>query len=460
MRKILTAVAFLAVFVGIVGAVEARYREVDAVIFNPVTDGGRYLTIHESSSLPQWRFNAGFMLDYARQPLEIRNILGRRPVVDDLLMANIGGALGFTDWFEAGVNVPVVGYETWADPDAIAVRKETKFGLGDVRLELKFRILDIERYHFGIAVVPYVTFPTVLPSLASKSTADLVTYPSGWINGKFAANEDFTEGGKLVFEGEIGNRVWLALNAGYQQLRKRQYYAPNSDAWVDDVFTFGLGAHFRINDAWKVVGELYGETVAKPFSNAFQSQRQTPMEGVLAVKFQPQNPPEIRGLTFTAGGGRGLISAGVGSPDLRVFFGVNFRKPRIVELPPPPPPAEVEAKVTEKIIITQKIHFEFNKSNIRPISFPILDDVVELLNKNPSIKKVEVGGHCDWIGSDAYNQRLSEARSRAVVKYLTDKGIAADRLMAKGYGESVPIADNNTTEGRAKNRRVEFTVLE
>jgi outer membrane protein OmpA-like peptidoglycan-associated protein len=329
-------------------------------------------------------------------------------------------------------------------------------GLGDLRLEMKFRLLDIERYHVGVAVVPYGTFPTVTSNLQSKSDA---TYYNGWTTGKFASNEQYSGGIKAVVEGEIKNRVWLSLNAGYQLLKRRQYFN-NTYCVIDDLLLLGGAGHVRITDSWRAILELYTETVAKPFSNAFQHQRQTPTEVVGAIRYQPQGIPEIRGLTFTLGAGRGIISKGVGAPDFRVFAGVNFRKPKIVELPPPPPPAEVEAKVTERIIITQKIHFEFNKANIRPISFPILDDVVELLKKNPQIKKIEIGGHCDWIGGDEYNLRLSQKRAEAVVKYLVSKGIDPSRLVAKGYGEGNPIADNNTTEGRAKNRRVEFTVLE
>jgi len=433
----------------------ARYREVDAIIFNPVTDGGKYLTVHESSTLPQWRFNAGFMMDYARKPLKVVNINGTQPIVDDLLIGNINGAIGFTDWFEAGINIPVVAWERWANPDALTGGLGTYRGLGDVRLEMKFRLLDIERYHFGIAIVPFATFPTVTSGLQSKQTT-AATSTAGWYNGKFASNEDFSGGGKLVLEGEIANRVWLAMNGGYQLLKYRQYFT-NPDAYIDDVITLGGAAHVRITDSWRAIVEMYAETVAK---NAFQSRRQSPTEVVGAVRYQPQGIPEIRGLTFTVGAGRGILSQGVGSPDIRVFAGVNFRKPRIVELPPPPPPAEVEAKVTERIIITQKIHFEFNKSNIRPISYPILDDVVELLKRNPQITKIEIGGHCDWIGGDEYNLRLSQKRAEAVVSYLVSKGVDRSRLIAKGYGEAQPIADNNTTEGRAKNRRVEFTVLE
>jgi outer membrane protein OmpA-like peptidoglycan-associated protein len=457
MRKNITLFTAFTVILLSSYTAQARYREVDTIIFNPVTDGGKYLTVHESSTLPQWRFNFGVIGDYSREPLEIRDVNGRRPVVDDMLITNVSGAIGFTDWFQAGVNVPIIAWETWADPDTVVAVKEKEFGLGDIRLEAKFRLLDIERYHIGLAVVPFMTFPSISSGLLSTQDATLTT---GWRNGKFASNETFTGGGKFVVEGEIKNRVWLAINAGYQVMKFRHYYTPNTDAWVDDTLLLGGAMHLRMHDAWRLIMEMYTETVAEPFSNMFQSQRQTPTEVVAAVRFQPQNPPEIRGLSFTVGGGRGLVSKGIGSPDLRVFAGIGFRKPKIVELPPPPPPAEVEAIVTEKIIITQKIHFEFNKSNIRPISFPILDDVVELLSKNPSIKKVEVGGHCDWIGGDAYNLRLSQKRAQSVVNYLTSKGIDSSRVSAKGFGESMPIADNNTTEGRAKNRRVEFTVLE
>jgi outer membrane protein OmpA-like peptidoglycan-associated protein len=70
--------------------------------------------------------------------------------------------------------------------------------------------------------------------------------------------------------------------------------------------------------------------------------------------------------------------------------------------------------------------------------------------------KVEIAGHTDWTGSDAYNLKLSNARADAVMQYLISKGVKADNLTARGYGETQPIADNNTDEGRAKNRRVEL----
>jgi outer membrane protein OmpA-like peptidoglycan-associated protein len=99
--------------------------------------------------------------------------------------------------------------------------------------------------------------------------------------------------------------------------------------------------------------------------------------------------------------------------------------------------------------------FDFNKSTLQPASDGVLQEVADLLAKDATLK-VEVQGHTDNVGGDAYNQTLSEARAKAVVDWLTRHGVAAARLSAHGYGKTKPVADNNTDDGRAKNRRVEI----
>jgi outer membrane protein OmpA-like peptidoglycan-associated protein len=112
-----------------------------------------------------------------------------------------------------------------------------------------------------------------------------------------------------------------------------------------------------------------------------------------------------------------------------------------------------------EVKIAQQIHFEYNKDKIRPESFPILDAVVEILNKNPDVK-LEVQGHTDNRGSASYNKDLSNRRSASVRKYLAGKGIASDRLTSAGYGFDRPIVDNSTEQNRALNRRVQFVRTE
>ena len=99
--------------------------------------------------------------------------------------------------------------------------------------------------------------------------------------------------------------------------------------------------------------------------------------------------------------------------------------------------------------------FDFNKATLQPESDGPLQQVATLMTANPSLK-IEVQGHTDNVGTDAYNQGLSEARAKSVMAWLTQHGVAAGRMTAKGYGKSMPVADNNTDEGRMKNRRVEI----
>ena len=114
---------------------------------------------------------------------------------------------------------------------------------------------------------------------------------------------------------------------------------------------------------------------------------------------------------------------------------------------------------TTKIELKQTVFFDFNKATIKSVSFLLLDDVAQAMKDNPTIK-VEIGGHTDSVGDDNFNLKLSQKRAESVQTYLIKKGIASNRMVPKGFGENVPIADNRTDGGRAQNRRVEFLITE
>jgi OOP family OmpA-OmpF porin len=99
--------------------------------------------------------------------------------------------------------------------------------------------------------------------------------------------------------------------------------------------------------------------------------------------------------------------------------------------------------------------FDFNKATLQPASDGPLGQVAALMTADPALK-IEVQGHTDNVGGDDYNQKLSEARANSVMTWLTQHGVAAGRMTAKGYGKTRPVADNNSDEGRMKNRRVEI----
>ena len=106
----------------------------------------------------------------------------------------------------------------------------------------------------------------------------------------------------------------------------------------------------------------------------------------------------------------------------------------------------------------KNIYFDFDKTTLKSESFIELNKVVEFLKQNRSVE-IEIEGHTDSKGADAYNETLSQGRSQSVVDYLSAQGIEGSRLTAHGYGEAKPIDTNETEDGRANNRRVEFMIV-
>ena len=114
----------------------------------------------------------------------------------------------------------------------------------------------------------------------------------------------------------------------------------------------------------------------------------------------------------------------------------------------------------EAIEILDRVYFETDEAVILSRSFKLLNDVAAVLQANAYIKRVEIQGHTDDQGSDEYNIELSNRRAEAVRKYLISQGVDGGRLVAKGYGERVPVESGTSDKARAANRRVEFKILE
>jgi outer membrane protein OmpA-like peptidoglycan-associated protein len=118
-----------------------------------------------------------------------------------------------------------------------------------------------------------------------------------------------------------------------------------------------------------------------------------------------------------------------------------------------------------KIFVLENIYYNFARAEIRPDAAKELDKLVQLLVDNPEIK-IELGSHTDSVDTDSYNLDLSQRRANSAVNYIVQHGISPDRIVAKGYGESKPIARNtnpdgtDNPDGRQKNRRTEFKILE
>jgi OmpA-OmpF porin, OOP family len=175
----------------------------------------------------------------------------------------------------------------------------------------------------------------------------------------------------------------------------------------------------------------------------------------------------------------GDVVFGVG---LQLSFGNPSRPPPVVAAPPPPPepapvPREVVAAppppepchapagfqvdenchIIEQTVVVRAVDFEFNSTQLTAPAQHTLDEVAAALTSQAGLL-VEIQGHTDSIGTDAYNLNLSMRRAESVKAYLVSKGLSASSLNAKGYGKTRPIASNATAEGRAQNRRVAFEI--
>ena len=122
---------------------------------------------------------------------------------------------------------------------------------------------------------------------------------------------------------------------------------------------------------------------------------------------------------------------------------------------PPPPPPQPPAR---QPLSFQSVYFDFDKSIVKPEGKVELDKAAKLMQENPGVV-LELQGNCDARGTDSYNMALGQRRANAVFDYLKSKGIAANRLKTVSFGKSKPMVSNDTDAGRAKNRRVDLTIV-
>ena len=160
-------------------------------------------------------------------------------------------------------------------------------------------------------------------------------------------------------------------------------------------------------------------------------------------------PREDGGITWCRVSG----NAGLGQQELVIIDEEGFKKSLTFG------PVELkEALDSEGRVILYDILFDYDKATLKQESDKQLQYIVTLLLQNPELK-VEIQGHTDDEGEEAYNLTLSDKRANTVLQYLQLFGIGSERLLSKGYGESQPVATNDTEEGRAKNRRVELVKM-
>lgn len=188
--------------------------------------------------------------------------------------------------------------------------------------------------------------------------------------------------------------------------------------------------------------------------------KENPQEGEKVVFKNMKNNSEVSGITNA----EGKFEIDLIQDDEYGVTIVTFGKedsPKIIKVPAASGTVNVDYKLITYYSGTflLDIQFETAKATLDAGSYKTLDEFYEMLDLKKDMA-VEIGGHTDNVGDDAYNQTLSQNRANTVRAYLIKKGIAENRIAAKGYGESQPVADNATPEGRQKNRRTEVKIVQ
>ena len=308
----------------------------------------------------------------------------------------------------------------------------------------------------------YGTCVRLIPAIALKSSID-VEY--GIDNHDFKSSSirdghqwesvQLDVAGRYYF-GEMGSGWRPYFMAGFGALRHKAFSGETlhsfgfsrTGGW-DPMVTAGLGIQYAMSDKLAFRGEI-----AARYDHDNNSYNSTVSDAF--------------GIPRKSGFTDGLVTVG-----LTYSFGhaavVEEKRVETAVTPAPPPPRREEPAPTKVTIDLRGVEFKFDHPRVgeklepslkapTAESIAILDQAIDTLKRNPEVR-VEVDGHTDSKGTDAYNQRLSERRAKGVYDYLTGHGIDAGRLDGpKGFGESQPIDTNDTAEGRQRNRRTELKV--
>lgn len=377
----------------------------------------------------------------------------------------LAGAYGILDNLELGISVP--GAVTDAEfrqniAGDISKGDVHSEGFGKVRVGLKYRpamwnYSSLSTIGFaGLALEPFVDIQT-------HGNERGLSYPY--------RDQDTVYGINVLMGGQAGP-VGIHWRFGYSRTDGNNidnFLAIGSPFEIDteglsdgERISYALAFNFQPTPTLNLILKGDGDTSARHPWGGREDHRVNALAGAIyslpngvalhaAWQVDLHDPtPDIRGNDL----------------DYRIIAGVSYSFARPVAappppppLPPPPPPPAPPAERRVERIVLQSVHFEFDKSRLTPIGRQVLDEAAQKLQANPSLS-VEIEGHTDSIGTELYNLGLGKRRAEVVKGYLVLRHrVDSQRMATLSYGEARPIADNQTDQGRALNRRVEFKVL-
>jgi outer membrane protein OmpA-like peptidoglycan-associated protein len=467
----------------------ARAEGFDGELYQPAAGAAGGFVVERPLVPRHLGFGLGAFVGYGHRPVVIHDRASDTILaapLENAMTLDAVGSIGLGNFFELAVHLPV--RPVWRGDATAAYGQSLRAsaGLGDVRVMPKFGIVDTgsDSFHFSLgAAIP-------------------VSLPTG--NGNAMRGSGGVSGEPRLLLGIGGSRWDWIFSGGYL------FRSGNDNLTGNKEITFGSAFTFNVTPALDLQLEVYG----KHLPDTLTAGSKTPVESLLGAIIWPSDHVSIY-----VGAGPGLTS-GLTSPDFRAILGLRYGErvpgrdrfrdkdgdgidndrdkcPNQAEdrdgfedddgCPEADNdhdgilddddecPNDVEevggdgdgcpdkARVIledGKVVVVGKVQFESGSAVMKKKSEPLIDDVAALLKQHPEMKHVKIEGHTDNTGPKEYNDRLSKERAETVKKALIQRGIAADRLETEGYGPSKPMAPNETPAGRARNRRVEFTIHE
>ncbi len=283
-------------------------------------------------------------------------------------------------------------------------------------------------------------------------------------------------------EGGLGdNDIWMVkrLDKSWQKWSEpKNLGSPINSAEWDGFFTMDAGGEYAY---LTTTTKSYGETdiarvklleIERPdpvvlvSGNVYNAKTKKPLSAVLVYETLPDGAEAGNGISSPADGSFKVVLPYDKNYSIRAradhFFAIseNLNLDSLVKAGYREIHKDLYLVPIEigQVVRLNNVFFDFDKYNLRPESFVELDRVVKLLLENPAIE-IEMSAHTDSYGSDDYNFKLSDNRARSVMEYIVSKGVPANRIISQGYGETKPVAPNDTDENRQLNRRVEFKIL-
>lgn len=354
--------------------------------------------------------------------------LSPQNVVSTIFTFDLGATYSFSDRFAVSINIP--SHVTHNIRSLTDTSVETVMSFGDFGIAAQYTILPPiqTRSGIGVAVVPYITFPTGTSS-------------------NFIGDSSST-GGFLVVADKEYNGNYFGVNMGFRFREGEDFL----NLRVAQEFLYTLAYERPIIDKFALsgFGEFSGSTVMNDF---FQKQNSSPVEFKIGASMMPwpDNPVTLK---FVNGFG---IGNGYGNPDYRAVLSVTYDH------------VMPHTKVIEKTVTVNRvqeveqrlkeltIYYPTGKSQVDPAYDLKISGIARVMKENSSMGPLYIVGHTDDIGDDVFNRKLSEKRAKQAYESIVAQGLDPKRIVWFGVGESAPIVPNTTDANRALNRHTLFT---